>query len=626
MSDNPRFSKGWVALRLTDDRSVGYLTLGVTTFIFAIDRIARDYFLAVEAPSGSLAAFILELALFQCILFLSLKLSLRVYLRRPFSRRHASVPIITVYFSALWAALVSQLLVQLVAPFSRPRSGQIVLDWFFVEATLWIVTSLAIVGVQQQREVFGQLLATQVFLKQSKAQVESTYRAERKGQLDRIREVITSVLHALDPTDPRSATDSLRNAATEIVRPMSHRLATERPHFSPPERPAVPSISWRRILREVTSFPLIAPRLMGVCAVAIGMRSSFASVENGQISGLAQQNNLDEGAELKIGPAAVTVIGNRLLQTLLILVAIYAATWLMCKIADRWLGKRLTTWSLRRQWVITYASLIVIGLTSQWLASLIYVLPGMPPWANPGLFQIAQVCAALMGAASLIAIVRASQARTWVAQRDLETLNTRLTWDLSEATKNSWAERERLSRLIHGPLQASLNAGALRCDIDNLDTSTCTELFQSIESDISRALDLLEQPPSEVVALAGGLKSLQTTWADVCAIEVNVDPALIAEIESSRNTAEAVLQVLTEATANSAIRAHASHIVITIEVDGTSSLSIVVRDDGRKSTLPEDQHPGLGSRILDDVCSSWNLETQSHGATLTASMTLPTRE
>ena len=71
---------------------------------------------------------------------------------------------------------------------------------------------------------------------------------------------LTNAIDALDAGSPREAVETLRWTAQELVRPLSHDLATQRESFTPVVPPGTAlGLDWSGVLRDATTGHPIPP-------------------------------------------------------------------------------------------------------------------------------------------------------------------------------------------------------------------------------------------------------------------------------------------------------------------------------------------------------------------------------
>ena len=86
-------------------------------------------------------------------------------------------------------------------------------------------------------------------------------------------------------------------------------------------------------------------------------------------------------------------------------------------------------------------------------------------------------------------------------------------------------------------------------------------------------------------------------------------------------TADGATQPSHTGCANAVIHGRATTVRVTLGLLADSEVALQVEDDGRHRGT--DRPPGLGSRALEDSCTSWELAQAPEGTTLRATVPLP---
>jgi hypothetical protein len=160
---------------------------------------------------------------------------------------------------------------------------------------------------------------------------------------------------------------------------------------------------------------------------------------------------------------------------------------------------------------------------------------------------------------------------------------------------------------MHGSLQSALNAAVLQLGATNDPTP---ELIESVRGDIARALARVGFDSSHSYSFEQAKQEITKIWAGTIEIHWEIDPVVVPALQSNPATSECLAEVLREAVSNASKHGKATEVEITINIED-SAVSVQAKDNGISKdtgiTL------GLGSELLDDVCSSWSLELLATG-------------
>jgi len=215
--------------------------------------------------------------------------------------------------------------------------------------------------------------------------------------------------------------------------------------------------------------------------------------------------------------------------------------------------------------------------------------------------------------------VRAVSVRWALTRRALQETNDDLGWEVAKIREALWQQRRSLSRALHGPLKSALNAGTIQIQSAAMQGAEVPPaVFDSVRSNISDALSGLQAHSTNPVDLTHQISLLERTWVGVCQLHVDAADEVLERLAADHVCAAATVDIVGEAVANAAIHAGAKNAWITLALDGHRILDITVRDDGKTGSA--EPVPGLGSRILDEVCTDWDLDVSPMGSTLQASL------
>lgn len=386
-----------------------------------------------------------------------------------------------------------------------------------------------------------------------------------------LRGEIDAVLTAADDLSSREEMREhaayLRRAASDVVRPLSHRVyASSEPTKTAP-RPL-------HFVAAVVRTQPFRPLLVSLLYVATALP---ATIED--------YGALEGGVALAVDVAfIVLILGGANLA--------------------------MRRWPRAHMWTYV-ATLVVIHAIP-----LLLVLPGVaetdPQSTVAGkVIEILISLALLLGTSSL-GLVRANR------QAHLQSLHSELESDqiaaLGEARVLASAARE-LGSALHGPVQSSVlaSAAALEKAVEGGDTRRAHEELRTAASAIDSAL---AGATAGDVELLVRLHAVTEPWAEICTVRITECPVEVAILRGA--TAEAITLVAREAVANAYRHGQARAVSIAM-APGEGHVDITITDDGI-GIGPKSW--GLGLTVIDQAAHGhWTLTR--HGDTTVLAARVP---
>jgi len=180
-----------------------------------------------------------------------------------------------------------------------------------------------------------------------------------------------------------------------------------------------------------------------------------------------------------------------------------------------------------------------------------------------------------------------------------------------------WAGRRRYGYALHGGLQSALHAAMLQlAGMRGSDTARIAE----VRTDIGQAFRRATVESHEQQDLSSVCAEIADIWEESCDITWDVPDQVIHILDHSRVTSACTAEVVREAAQNAVRHGQASRVHIAAEVDD-ARLVLHVSDDGTW----KDGGVGLGSRMLDELCSRWVREAVESGTVIRAEMVVSDR-
>lgn len=173
--------------------------------------------------------------------------------------------------------------------------------------------------------------------------------------------------------------------------------------------------------------------------------------------------------------------------------------------------------------------------------------------------------------------------------------------------QREWIVRRRVSYVMHGTLQSSLNAAVLKLGASS---NPSPEMIDQIRSEISQALDRIWQDRSEDYSFAKARQEITNIWEGTVQVNWKLADGVSQALDTNPTTAECLGEVVREAVSNASRHGGADSVDIQINLE---NLRILVTAIDNGSVLNTGKTQGIGSELLNDVCSSWTLEANPAG-------------
>jgi signal transduction histidine kinase len=585
--------------RLGDTGVISWTTFWVTFALVSVDLLIG---LAESSPLAAIAAAVVT----QAVIFGLLGLARLIYLRRSFARRHPIIMLVTIIFASVVGVLFGEIAGLLVAPPSS-EWGVIALDGATFRIVIIVIVGIFAVSLRDYRTSIQELEVAREQLLQTRQRGEQAFQEERDGIIARVTAMLDEALAAVSAEHPIESERVLRATAEDVVRPLSHELAMTGPQFSAPVSPDASVISWRSILDEVTSTPIIRPILTAIAVTLFSIRFTLSEPPEDMMAG----SGVGEGA-------AVLVDVSSLGRSLLFLATVFFSVWASSVLVGRGTARFLRTATLPSRIAVIVASVIaVIGAMQIAIQVLVILLPdtGLESSFWPRLFAVIPIFLVAVA----VGTVRAVSVRWTLTRHFLQDTNDDLAWEVAKIREALWQQRRSLARALHGPLKSAIIAGSFQILAATLKGAAVpTDVVDSVRANINAALGGLQVHSADAVDLDHQIALLERTWSGVCELHVDAPDAVRERLAADHVCAAATVDIVGEAVANAAIHARARNAWITLAMDGHRLLQITVRDDG--TTALAEPVPGLGSQILDEVCTDWDLQVSASGSTLQAAL------
>jgi len=441
--------------------------------------------------------------------------------------------------------------------------GRVAFSVIFITVTVSIVTYFwtnytnNLGAVAELREETAQLQS-------ALAQLELEAKAQSVQQVADVSNEIVRELERIELYPAGAQEREIQRVINERVRPLSHQFAQEVSSWQP-------SVALPLEARQKTNW-----RELNLTAKLPSMWLAFAY-------------------SLTTFPGALEAFG---LQTALLVSFASAATLVPAVYIAFWLARRVIP-KLATPWRELVFTLIMLAAAAVGVAGNTIALIGTE---RPFAYLLAGLTTF-----PIYTWVLAVAGALWVdvatKEQALIEVSSQLRWAIARINLLAWYNRGIVSRLLHGPIQNSLHATAIRlknADPEVVVDNVIRELRQRIAE--TSPTTLVGNP--EDADLGESLAEATRLWRDIAEVKIAVNPDALSALELDRPAAEIVLDLCNEACSNAVRHGKAQIVEIQIAVSG-SLLELTVLDDGSGAAATAGK--GLGTRFLDSCSVSWQI-------------------
>lgn len=398
----------------------------------------------------------------------------------------------------------------------------------------------------------------------------------RARAIDGIQAMLAERLAALRVGAPDDLGATLRADVDGVIRPLSHRMAVsiDGENLPAPAAPRAPRVRWSDVWRAASLGRPIRPL---ATATFIGLGSLVSLV---LYSGSPWWGVAFAATEAALAYALLVALRRILV------------------------GPLRTMTPARRVVVLMASTTACLVLAAAVLVPMLIAVGADAPWRVPvAIMLVAPI------AAWLLALDQGLRQQVAAARSEMAARTAQREHGAAAAQALAHHEERRLSRALHGPVQAAVTAAAMRVDAG--DPAGAERLLID-------AIGHLDAPGHDERGIASALGDISAAWDGLCTVEVTMAPDAELAIDASPPLASTVVDICTEACSNAVRHGDAEYITVTARRT-EDALDLVVRDDGAAGEAAA--LPGLGSAMLDDVTLHW--ERRREDGTTVLRATLP---
>jgi signal transduction histidine kinase len=436
-----------------------------------------------------------------------------------------------------------------------------------------IVVGLWLHQIRLHNELLESMFAEQARLSLVRQEAESKIFEANQNLIAEIKDDLLRRVDRLDQTKPLESLSELRDAIDHVVRPMSEQLAYKSQPWEPePIERNRKNVSWRRVFIESFYVSKMHPVLVPLLVLFLLAPSviSYVSLSN----------------------AWLGLIGVSGSQALMLFAYQAVARQLFNN------SSRIT------QTFVVIFGYLSIGVASTILASFLIALniPGRPLPLQTLIYGV------LIGL--IVSLVTQSLRAMKRVELDLAATTVEASWEITRIRQLHRELEQGLANKLHGKIQGTLAASYLKLSRSVMDGQTSAPLDEYKQALVRSILDLDNetQRPSRLDSV---LEETSVTWADVCNVTWNISAETKLIIGQDDLLGHALEDVIPELAFNSVKHGRAKSLTFTFEIVDDRTLSMIASDDGRQTG--SSGRVGLGSKLLDDCCISWQRDSTPAG-------------
>jgi signal transduction histidine kinase len=551
--------------------------------------------------------WVLSILAGQVTVFALLLAAKKLWWHRPFARRHPAIAV----WSLIGSIFVGVIVANIVASPVLTQAGS--LSFGFEHLTLGsltlIIVGSGVIAVREHSEVVARLQQTQASQRASIDHGEQMLTAERERTLRAIREVFGEAMEAV--STPSSETVSLLNAASEnTLRPLSHELAYSTDGIQRVTL-VTPTPRWRDVITQVTTTPLLAPRLTALVMLLLAWRLTITT-------SAAQPSQVE--TDIGANTVGVSIDLASLGQALLGMASVFIGTWLAASMIAKISAPLLRRFGPNGRWVITVVSVFAVAALLQGFTIALFSALAIESNVNYSLTTLLVLTLPIAAITALVGLLRAVSIAQMGVREGLDRVNKQLDWELARLNQRVWDQRRKLAHTVHGPVRAALISSAM--ELARTENTVAPEATERLQERLSRTLADVFEPEQNADPLTP-LAQLVELWRGTCAISIHCDEQTQQSIIDDPIAAETACKIAEEACANAIMHGQATSIQIHLMAE-TCTLGLTVTNDGTPPSQPVPN--GLGSTFIEEVSLRWKLASSDAGVQLTATLPLANRQ
>lgn len=180
--------------------------------------------------------------------------------------------------------------------------------------------------------------------------------------------------------------------------------------------------------------------------------------------------------------------------------------------------------------------------------------------------------------------------------------------------------RRKLAQVVHGKVQARLQAASLR--LKQADKIT-DELIAAIQEDLNATVLDTAETSLDAQSVESLLSEMTDHWSGICDLTFSFGGGVCTLVNANSTLKAAVVEVVREAVNNAVKHGEADEADINITSSAPDSVSIEVRNRiYSKLETAESKTRGYGSQLLDQITDSWSISFEDDDAIFEATISI----
>jgi two-component sensor histidine kinase len=415
---------------------------------------------------------------------------------------------------------------------------------------------------QSHREAISQLRLETDQLSAALARVESETQQQDLRDVSRVTAEIVAELKRIELNPAANQIEDIERLVNEQVRPLSRKHALDLESWEPsqvtPRRLSFGK-TWNE-LNPASRFPsfwfLVPLSLTTVPAVYV-------------------EYGLVEAIEIAVFSLA----------------ALSAALYLGTKIAKLWLPKLSSPWRELAFTALLFA-IVIPGVVATYLSLLSTPRPGT--YVVIGLIGFPLFSWVLTLGSALL--------RDLENRRDeLARVESELRWAIARVNLLSWYTRGVVARLLHGPIQNSLQVSLMK--LQRARSIEVDDVISELSERIHQAQLISEKDSGQDPDITQLLLESEALWSEVAEASIEFDDAVTSALAKDRAAGGIVLDLCNEQFSNAIRHGGATEVHIKLSIAGPGLIKLQVDQNGSTpNNLPEpgadSPTAGLGTKFL----------------------------
>jgi hypothetical protein len=418
------------------------------------------------------------------------------------------------------------------------------------------------------RRQASQLATERAYLGQLQSEVDAQVTSATELEIDAFRTYLLTNLRLAGKADAEAVRNELTRVVNEVIRPVVDQMLLRRTAVAPPAKSEGEArINLRNVVNYVSAKRSFQPVIQVVPAIPSAIAVAFVLY----------------GYSFGIWAFVLFVAGWPMLLAL----------------AKFFVGPKLDRLpSTLRVCLLPFAHLLTAAPVAYGLFSIQHLRGGQWVWLQFGFYSLVTGLVLSVWFAYLSELGRVYRIRDQFIHH--------IHWKVAEVNSRRWHQQLHFARRVHGQLQSEVAAVAIRIDQELANAhptiTDIADLQASLQLKVQQVFDAPEigLNPSEV------LKEISETWAGICQIDVQLDPADSERLMLDPIAVETALEVVREAISNAIRHGSAQQVAVAIALIDESTVRVEVSNDGKP--LSPTEREGMGTKHLQECSVQFGFE------------------